>query len=458
MKESHRRRLNGERSEESGDLADVNEQELAKDARLKREECQSSIDENIIKEIFGENEKPTDMPLKEETDTNPTMSVVVSSDVLDSRESREEPPKESKKVREKRKKRAGGSAIYVIITAACLVMAIGILLSTLADNSQQTHESVESDTESAAPPEPSDTPAHLQASLGADEIYDRVACCAVTVIAEKNGKRTYGSGTVLFSDGYVATLWDTVEGADRIELVLYDGSVCKAENMGGSSTAELALLKVDKELQAVSTASTETLNVGDRIYAIGALTSVELASSLCSGEIAFCQREISLSDTDGKQKRVSAIQTNIRGDGALGGCPVFNASGELVAMMLRADAGEAASFALPIEGVRAILEKVKQGEEPSRDVLSSVVSVTPMLGLAVETTGEGEACIASFSSSECDAAAKLRIGDIIVRIDQTEINNTADLKEALKQRCEGDTVEVFVRRDGQYLSFYVRLC
>ena len=128
-----------------------------------------------------------------------------------------------------------------------------------------------------------------------------------------------------------------------------------------------------------------------------------------------------------------------------------------MAMMLQADVGSAASFALPIEGVKAILEKVKQGEEPSRDVISSVASVTPTLGVGVETTKEGEACIASFSSYECDAAAKLKIGDIIVGIDQTKINGTDDLKEVLKQKREGDTVEVFVRRDGQYLSFFVNL-
>ncbi len=484
MREIHRRNLNRLRHEGAGDLADINEQELAKDngrlghnrraaerAESKTEEradtksAETADEQDIIKEIFGES---TEEQNNTADDRDSVPMSVIPADVSHCDESAEKETEEipapdlgaeETSAHSKKKSRRGGG-IYVFVTVACLVAALGILLYTFMDREDVSEDISQEDTESVDEGRDSGASADIAVSLDAEEIYACGAPSSVTVIAEKNGEITYSSGTVLFADGYIATLWETVAEADRIRVLLHDGSVYEALEVGSSSTADLALLKIPcGDLKAVSVARDDTVSVGDKIYAIGALMSDSFGSSLCSGEVSFCKRELSVTDGEGRQTNINAIQMSIHGDSVLKGCPVFNERGEAIAIMLSVGT-EAASFALPFEAAAQVLQAIRLGEEPSEDVLSSVVSVTPKLGIMGERFSEGETCgvsIVSFTSQESDSATKLRVGDLIVRIDQTEIRNTSDIKDAVKVKSAGDNAEVFVLRDGQCLSFYVTL-
>lgn len=481
MRDIHRRNLNRLRHEGAGDLADINEQELAKDSgrlgqnrrtaegseskteeRADTERADTAHEQDIIKEIFGDSTEEQNNTV-DDRDSVP-MSVI-PADAPHCEESAEKETEEipaphlgaEETPAHSNKKSRRGGGIYVFVTVACLVVAIGILLYTFLDREDMAEHISPADTESGDEGRDSGASADIAVSLGAEEIYALGAPSSVTVIAEKNGKRTYSSGTVLFADGYIAALWETVAGADRICVMLYDGSVYEASEVGASSEADLVLLKIPRgDLKAVSVAGGDTVGVGDRIYAIGALMSDSFGSSLCSGEISFCKRELSVTDKDGRQSNISAIQMSIHGDSALKGCPVFNEKGEAIAIMLSAGE-EAASFALPLEAAAQVLRAIRLGGELSEDVLSSIVSVTPKLGIMGESRSDGGVSIMSFTEQDSDSAVKLRVGDIIVRIDQTEIKDTSDIKDAIKERSAGDRVEVFVLRDGQRLSFYVTL-
>ena len=217
MRDIHRRNLNRFRHGEADELADINEQELAKDSgrlgqnRRAAEKAESKTDEqadnkrdetvheqDIIKEIFGESAEKQN---NTNDDCDRVPMSVIPADASHGEESAEKETEEipvphlgeDETLAHSKKKRRRGGGIYVFVTVACLVAAIGVLLYTSWDREERTWHIPPADTESGDEGQDSETSADITVSLGAEEIYALGAPSSVTVIAEKNGKRTYSS-------------------------------------------------------------------------------------------------------------------------------------------------------------------------------------------------------------------------------------------------------------------------
>ena len=65
------------------------------------------------------------------------------------------------------------------------------------------------------------------------------------------------------------------------------------------------------------------------------------------------------------------------------------------------------------------------------------------------------AYVYSVDSGTCAEAAGLQAGDIITRLDDTEINSYTDLKQAKRQYSAGDTAELTVYRAGEELKLSI---
>ncbi|MEL6106087.1 MAG: trypsin-like peptidase domain-containing protein, partial [Planctomycetota bacterium] len=79
-----------------------------------------------------------------------------------------------------------------------------------------------------------------------------------------------GSGVIVRSDGYILTNNHVVEGADRLEVELSDGSKIEGQIIGTDPQTDLAVVKVDMEgLTAASFGDSDAIEVGDWVLAIG---------------------------------------------------------------------------------------------------------------------------------------------------------------------------------------------
>ena len=65
--------------------------------------------------------------------------------------------------------------------------------------------------------------------------------------------------------------------------------------------------------------------------------------------------------------------------------------------------------------------------------------------------------ILDFSFEECDAARKLKRGDIIVSVDTRPVSGISSLNEIINSYSPGDTVSVTVLRSDQLLTFSIIL-
>jgi S1-C subfamily serine protease len=459
MREIRRKNPRARDNDVRGALDDVNEQELAKDAGGEYEERQSSGTneaEKVRDELANEAAPlPLTVDKKEEQITlarqtskeNPREKE--EEDSTEAKSEREPHAKDAERADEPRTKRRGGFYVAFIVICALLSAAV-VLYSAYGTRFGEQTDGAADDGGST------DTPDIQESITDSRTTFEKMTASAVTVRCRTKSGTKIGSGTAVFDGGYIATLWDTVDGAQSIEIILGGKDIRRAELVGGSSLSELALLKTEGEGLCVPTIS-GGISTGDTVYAVGALgdnAAATLPSSLCKGSVAYKERRIRV-DEGKSQKLMKAIQLDGFNTDSLGGCPVFNEDGDAVAIMVNIGNTDA-SFALPIEEVLAVLLPIKDGQTPPGEAVSAFARLCPRLGVECEESANGVKIVELYADT--DAALKLKVGDIIIKVGEKTVSDVENLRAEIETHQAYESVEIFVYRNAQLLSFYVILC
>ena len=91
---------------------------------------------------------------------------------------------------------------------------------------------------------------------------------------------------------------------------------------------------------------------------------------------------------------------------------------------------------------------------------AGVANYAAKMGVVGEKYSDGARLgvrVIDFVSEDCDAAKKIRIGDVIVSVDGAPISSVSALSEAINKHIPGDSVSVTVYRSEQLLTFSIIL-
>jgi len=167
-----------------------------------------------------------------------------------------------------------------------------------------------------------------------------------------------GSGFFINADGYLITNFHVIEGETQITVEVYrqvDGQLDQetyrqVRIVAINKFEDLALLKIDDpnapKFKYVTLGSTDTLNVGDPVFAIG--SPMGLQRTVTSGIISTKTREL-----EGQLYLQTTTQIN---PGNSGG-PLFNMAGQVVGVTnMKIMFGEGLGFAIPVELVKNFLD------------------------------------------------------------------------------------------------------
>src|SRR5437870_13317012 len=148
----------------------------------------------------------------------------------------------------------------------------GALAATLVDHSTPTTTASTGTTTSS-----STTSTSTQASTTAEAVYKQVSPGVVTITAVVNSGRgsgqATGSGIVLDTSGNILTNAHVIAGASQIQVTFSDGKTASATVAGSNTAADLAVVHVSvaaSSLHPVPLGDSNTVRVGDAVYAIGA--------------------------------------------------------------------------------------------------------------------------------------------------------------------------------------------
>ena len=262
-----------------------------------------------------------------------------------------------------------------------------------------------------------------------------------------------GSGFVISQDGYIVTNYHVIEDASKITVTFVDGKSYDATLVGGDEENDIAVLKVDATgLATVVIGSSDNLVVGDQVYAIGNPLG-ELTYSLTGGYVSALDRNVTMSDG----RRMNYIQTDAAINSGNSGGALFDQYGQVVGIVSaklsnNGDTSEASvegiGFAIPIDNVWSMITDIME---------YGYVTGKPYMGI-INTNVSGEAqrygvpagaYVLGVVDSSCAAKAGLQEGDIITKLDDTDITSSDDLQNALAEYRAGDTATLTVSRSGQ---------
>ena len=273
--------------------------------------------------------------------------------------------------------------------------------------------------------------------------------------------RGTGSGFVWDQQGHIVTNFHVLQGADRATVTLADGEVYEASLVGVAPDKDLAVLKIDIDpgaLRPLPAGRSYDLRVGQSVYAIG--NPFGLDQTLTTGIISALGREIE--SVSGLPIR-EAIQTDAAINPGNSGGPLLDSNGELIgvntAIYSPSGAYAGIGFSIPVDVVSWVVPELIQHGRIMRPTLGVELAPTQtaarlgLRGALIMQILEGSAADqAGLQPTYRDANGAIRMGDLIVGIDQIAIESTNDLILALERYRPGDQITVTVARNNQTIE------
>jgi serine protease Do len=281
---------------------------------------------------------------------------------------------------------------------------------------------------------------------------------------QQGPSQSSGSGVIINADGYIVTNNHVVEGADVIEVSLYDNRTYKAEVIGTDPDTDIALIKINqKGLPALSFVDSDNAKVGEWVLAVG--NPFNLNSTVTAGIISAKGRSINILSRNTEQGS-TAIESFIQTDAAInpgnsGGALVDLQGGLLginTAIASPTGSYSGYGFAVPSDIVSKIVEDLLQFGIVQRGWLGvSIGSVNSQLVKEHDLSVNEGAYISNFAPNSSAKDAGLKEGDVVTKIDNTLIKSNTALIEYIGRHRPGDKLNVVVNRKGKELTFPVVL-
>jgi Do/DeqQ family serine protease len=272
-----------------------------------------------------------------------------------------------------------------------------------------------------------------------------------------------GSGVIISEDGYIVTNNHVVDDADKIDVILPDKRAFVAKIIGRDANTDLALLKIDGSgFPIVKLGNSDNVRVGEWVLAVG--YPFALNTTVTAGIVSAKGRQIGILDqgnnqnNNGEPQARTAIESFIQTDAAINrgnsGGALVNTKGELIgvnaAIASQSGSYEGYGFAIPVNLAKKVLNDFKEFGSVRRGYIginftgldaeqSKRLGVSEINGLYVNEVIPG---------SGADKGG-LKEGDIITKVDGTQILSPSDLQERIGRLGPGDKVQLTYLRDGK---------
>ncbi|MGD8396212.1 MAG: trypsin-like peptidase domain-containing protein, partial [Candidatus Eiseniibacteriota bacterium] len=275
-----------------------------------------------------------------------------------------------------------------------------------------------------------------------------------------------GSGFLWDAQGHVVTNFHVIRGGDLFDVTLMDGSTYEAQVIGVEPNKDVAVLKIDapsEEFTPLEIGDSAELIVGQKVLAIG--NPFGLDHTLTTGVISALGREIrSIAGTTIRD----VIQTDASINPGNSGGPLLDSSGRLIGVntAIVAPSGQSAGigFAVPVNTVKRVVPQIIQYGRVRRAGLGVTLFSDALArrwglrGAVIREVLPGTAAAhAGLEGAEVDRRGRVRVGDIIVGIDDFTVSNYDDLFTALDQHKVGDRVIVRYMRGRREKAAEVEL-
>lgn len=262
-------------------------------------------------------------------------------------------------------------------------------------------------------------------------------------------QRSLGSGFIISPDGFIVTNNHVIADADVIHVNVEEGTgkskSYKAKLIGSDEETDLALLKIEakKPLPVLPFGNSDELEVGEWLMAIG--NPFGLDHSVTTGILSAKGRDIRSGPFD------NFLQTDASINPGNSGGPLINMKGEVIGINTAIIAsGQGIGFAIPSNMAERIIAQLKSDKKVHRGWIG--VTIQDVDENTARALGLGEprgALVGSVMAGEPADKAGIKPGDIIIKVDGTDVDDSGQLLRSIAGFKPGESVKVALWRNGQ---------
>lgn len=267
--------------------------------------------------------------------------------------------------------------------------------------------------------------------------------------------RGEGSGFILGADGVILTNAHVVADAKEVTVKLTDKREFTAKVIGQDTKSDIAVLKIDAhDLPTVKVGDPSQLEVGEWVVAIGSPFGFE--NSVTQGIVSAKGRTL----PDGSY--VPFLQTDVAINPGNSGGPLFNLDGEVVGInsqiYTRSGGFQGVSFSIPIDVAMNVSKQLQATGHVSRGKLGvTIQAVTQDLAKSFGLDKPQGALVSNVEKDSPAQRAGIEAGDVILKLDGTTIEETAQLPAAVAAMQPGSKIKLTVWREGREKELSAKL-
>lgn len=279
-----------------------------------------------------------------------------------------------------------------------------------------------------------------------------------------------GSGFFVDNEGHIVTNNHVVEGFTTVSIDLQDGRSILADVLGRSPADDLALIKVNPDqvsnISPLQFADSDQVRPGQLAIAIGSpfkdfnSVSVGVISGIGRTRQSALRRPIP-----------DLIQTDAALNPGNSGGPLLDSKGKVVgintAVQVVSSVQIGVGFAVPSNTLIRILKDLKTPGEFSRpwmgisghpvtDLPEEIVLSTEHGIYVRQVFNKSPASLAGLKPDNC-VRTICGGGDVIKSVDGVELKDVADMVRYLNKLNPGDSVNISLLRNGQFMEIEVVL-
>ncbi len=270
------------------------------------------------------------------------------------------------------------------------------------------------------------------------------------VFASRKGRKVNGMGTGIVVDerGYVVTNHHVVNGVDSLRVTLVNGATYDAAVISEDHARDLAIIKINSTspLTVAPIGTSSDLMLGETVFAVGNAFGYENTVTL--GIISALGRDVEVNET---QSYRNLIQTDASINPGNSGGPLINMRGEIIGINVAIRAGaQRIGFAIPIDDARQVIAELLNIERLNQ-------TSHGLVSRDLKTATQQQLVVSSAQPNSPAAEAGFKAGDVVVKVDKSDVSDAADFERLLLGRTAGDKVDVTVKRNDKTETLSLKL-
>ncbi|MBP9616064.1 MAG: Do family serine endopeptidase [Aliarcobacter sp.] len=269
-------------------------------------------------------------------------------------------------------------------------------------------------------------------------------------------QRSLGSGVIISKDGYIVTNNHVIENADEITVTIGDDTTeYNGKLIGRDADSDMAVIKIEteKKLIPIKIGDSNTLKVGDLIFAIG--NPFGIGSTVTQGIISALNK-----NKVGINRYENYIQTDASINPGNSGGALVDSRGALIgintAIISKSGGNNGIGFAIPIAMVQDVVTKLVADGKVTRGYLGVVIGDVDNELSKVYKRKEG-ALILDISADTPAAKYGLKRGDLIYAINGKTVKDRTTLQNTIASFKPEEKIVLQVERDRKDIDINIVL-